>query len=42
MLLDIPFEVGRIITGIVALIAFVQFFHDVLPVMLFEDGRRGA
>ena len=36
MLLDMPIEVGRIITLIVALIAFVRFFPGVLLDMCFE------
>ena len=34
--LDVPFEVGRIITRIVALIAFVQFLPGVPLDMYFE------
>ena len=36
VILDVPFQAGRIITRIVALIAFVQFFPGVLLDMCFE------
>ena len=40
--IDVPFEVGGIITRIVTLIAFVQFFPGVPLDMPFEGGRQVA
>ena len=42
VLLDVLFEVGGIITQIVALIAFVRFLLSVLLDMTFQVGRSVA
>ena len=42
VLLDMPSEVGRIITRIVALIAFVRFFPSVPLDMRYEGGSMVA
>ena len=42
VLLDVRYEVGRIIARIVAMIVFVQFFPGVLLDMCFEVGRLVA
>ena len=39
---DVHLKIGRIITRIVALIAFVQFFPSVLLDVRFEVGRITA
>ena len=42
VLLDVRYEVGRIIARIVAMFVFVQFFPGVLLDMYFDGGRPVA